>query len=111
MAQTALYTMAVFTIVSTIFTYSRGAYLGLIVIIPLIWLRAEKKVIAACILIPAALLAPMVLPETVFKRADQIEGYQEDRSANQRLQSWTVAFNLAKDYPLTGAGFEFEYAA
>lgn len=105
-----LYTMAVMTIISTIFTYSRGAYLGLIVIIPLIFLSARKKVVAACILIPAVLIGPLVIPEKVFQRADQIENYQEEGSANQRLQSWTVAWNLVKDYPITGAGFEFEYA-
>src|SRR5205823_3192483 len=42
--------------------------------------------------------------------AELIEGYQQDGSANQRLQSWTVAWHVALDYPLTGAGFEFEYA-
>ncbi len=106
----SLHAMAALTIVSTIFTYSRGAYLGLVVILPLIFLQAKRKVIAACILIPAALLAPIVLPDTVFQRADKIENYQQDGSANQRLQSWTVAWNLAKEAPLTGAGFEFEYS-
>ena len=105
-----LYAMATLTIVSTVFTYSRGAYLGLVVILPLIFLSAQKKIIAACILIPAALLAPLVLPDTVFQRADKIENYEQDGSANQRLQSWTVAWNLAKDRPVTGAGFEFEYS-
>lgn len=105
-----LYFMAVSSIIATIFTYSRGAYLGLVVIIPLIFLNARKKVVAACILIPAVLIGPLVIPEQVFKRADQIENYEEEGSANQRLQSWTVAWNLVKDYPVTGAGFEFEYA-
>lgn len=104
-----LYAMAVLSIVSTIFTYSRGAYLGLIVILPLIFLTARRKVIAACILIPAVLIAPLVLPDSIFKRADKIENYEQDGSANQRLQSWTVAWNIAKENPLTGAGFEFEY--
>jgi putative inorganic carbon (hco3(-)) transporter len=105
-----LYGMAILTIISTIFTYSRGAFLGLGVILVLMFLNAQKKVLAACILIPAALLAPVVLPESVFQRADKIENYQSDGSANQRLQSWTVAFNLALDRPVTGAGFEFEYS-
>lgn len=105
-----LYAMAVLTIVSTIFTYSRGAFLGLGVILVLMFLNAQKKIFAACILIPAVLLAPVVLPEAVFQRADKIENYQTDGSANQRLQSWTVAFNLALDRPVTGAGFEFEYS-
>ena len=105
-----LYTMALFTIGSTIFTYSRGAFLGLVAIVPLIFLTARKKVVAACILVPALLIGPMVIPASVFQRADKIENYEEDRSANQRLQSWTVAWNLVKDYPVTGGGFEFEYS-
>lgn len=105
----SLYAMAALTIVSTIFTFSRGAYLGLVVMLPFIFLTSRKKFVAAFILIPAALLAPVVLPESVFHRADKIENYQEDSSANQRLQSWTVAFNLALSRPVTGAGFEFEY--
>lgn len=108
-ARNALYAAAGLTIVSTIFTYSRGAYVGLAVMLPLLFLQARKKVIAGAILIPAVLLAPMVLPEAVFQRVDTIENYQEDQSANQRLNAWTVAINVARDHPLTGAGFDFEY--
>ena len=105
-----LFTSAGMTIVSTVFTYSRGAYLGLAVIIPLIFWRSKRKWLAAAFLIPAIVAAPFVLPDSVFQRASKIENYEDDGSANQRLQSWTVAWNLASDYPLTGAGFEFEYA-
>ena len=52
----------------------------------------------------------MVLPERVFHRVDELQNYEAEGSANQRLQAWTVAWNLALDYPLTGAGFRFEYA-
>jgi probable O-glycosylation ligase (exosortase A-associated) len=107
-ARRALYVGACLTIVATIFTYSRGAYLGLVVMLPLLFLKSRKKIIAGAILIPAVLLAPMVLPSTVFKRADQIETYEVDPSAMQRLLSWSVAYNIAKKNPLTGAGFEFE---
>lgn len=105
----ALYVMAAMTVISTIFTYSRGAFVGLALIIPLIFLRAKQKFVAACILIPCMLAAPFLLPDKVSQRADLIENYEVDRSAIQRLQSWSVAWNIAKDRPLTGAGFEFEY--
>jgi putative inorganic carbon (hco3(-)) transporter len=105
-----LYFTFISTVISTIFTYSRGAYIGLAAIVPLMFLQSRQKVVAAIILIPALIIGPTVLPERVFHRVDKIEGYEEDSSANQRLQSWTVAWNLAKDYPLTGAGFNFEYA-
>jgi putative inorganic carbon (HCO3(-)) transporter len=104
-----LYVMAAMTVLSTIFTYSRGAFIGLALIIPLMYLRSQQKVLAACILIPAMLAAPFVLPDQISERADLIENYEGDKSAIQRLQSWAVAWNIAKDRPLTGAGFEFEY--
>ena len=56
------------------------------------------------------MVAAQFLPNRIFNRAETIENYEQDGSANQRLQSWTVAWNVALDYPLTGAGFEFEYA-
>jgi probable O-glycosylation ligase (exosortase A-associated) len=104
-----LYATAGMTGVSTIFTYSRGAFLGLAAIVPLIFMRSKRKWLAAAMLVPALLVAPALLPESVFQRAELIENYETDRSANMRLQSWTVAWNVARDQPLTGAGFNFEY--
>lgn len=106
-----LYAGAGMTLVSTIFTYSRGAFLGLAATLPLMFLRSKRKWLAAAILVPALLIAPSLLPESVFNRAEKIESYQSDGSANQRLQSWTVAWNLALDHPITGAGFNFENGA
>ncbi|HQU49694.1 MAG TPA: putative O-glycosylation ligase, exosortase A system-associated [Casimicrobiaceae bacterium] len=106
-----LYTVAAMTAVSTVFTYSRGAYLGLAAIAPLMLLRSRRKWLAVAVLVPLLAVAPSMLPDSVFKRAELIEHYEGDRSANQRLQSWAVAWNLALDRPLTGAGFNFEYGA
>ena len=104
-----LYIAAAMTVVSTIFTYSRGAYLGLAAIIPLIFWRSKRKWLAFAILLAAGFATVQLLPEKVYQRAETIETH-EDRSANQRLQSWAVAWNLASDHPLTGGGFNFEYA-
>jgi probable O-glycosylation ligase (exosortase A-associated) len=103
-----LYTMFACSIVSVIFTTSRGAYLGLGAIIPLMFLRARSKWLALVVLVPA-LIGAQFLPDRIFHRAELIENYQHESSANQRLQSWTVAWGVALDYPLTGGGFEFEY--
>ena len=104
-----LYTTFATSIISIIFTTSRGAYLGLGAILPLMFLRARSKWLGLALLVPA-LVAVQFLPERIFDRAELIENYQGDRSANQRLMSWSVAMHVARDYPITGAGFEFEYA-
>lgn len=105
-----LYATAALCFVSTIFTYSRGAFLGLGAITILLFLHFQRKGLALLLLIPALAIGLNVLPEQIFKRAELINEYQEESSANQRLQSWTVAIGIAKDYPFTGGGFEFEYA-
>jgi probable O-glycosylation ligase (exosortase A-associated) len=105
-----LYATAACTFVATIFTYSRGAYIGLAAVTVLTFLHFQRRTLAALILIPAILLAPGVLPDRVFQRAELITEYEQESSANQRLQAWTVAARLSLDYPVTGAGFEFEYS-
>ena len=103
-----MYATFVASIVSVIFTTSRGAYLGLGAIIPLMLLRARSKWLGLILLVPA-LVGAQFLPDRIFHRAELIENYEHESSANQRLQSWTVAWGVARDYPFTGAGFEFEY--
>jgi probable O-glycosylation ligase (exosortase A-associated) len=96
------------TVVSVIFTYSRGALLGLAAVLPLLYFKSNKKFLLVFLLIPLGFFGKDLIPEGLYKRAETIKTYEEDRSAMQRIQSWTVAWNVAKDYPLTGAGFEFE---
>src|SRR5207248_8145731 len=93
-----LYAMFIGSIISVIFTTSRGAYLGLVAILPLMFLRARSKWLALAILVPA-LIAAQFLPDRIFQRAEKIEQYEQDSSANQRLQSWTVAWHVALDHP------------
>src|SRR5439155_12011300 len=81
----------------------------LVAILPLMFLRARSKWLALAILVPA-LIAAQFLPDRIFQRAEKIEQYEQDSSANQRLQSWTVAWHVALDHPFVGAGFEFESA-
>jgi probable O-glycosylation ligase (exosortase A-associated) len=104
----SLYILFGCTVISIIFTTSRGAYVGLAAMLPLMFLRSDRKWVAMLVLIPALLLAPYVLPDRIFQRAETIENYDDESSANQRLEAWLVAFRLAKDRPITGAGFEFE---
>ncbi len=106
-----LYLIAAMSVISVIFTYSRGAWLGLAAIAPFVIMqlrgKAIKMVLVATIVAVAA-AAPMVFPDRVFTRADTLVNYESDCSANQRFMSWVVHWNVAKTYPLTGAGFNFE---
>src|SRR5215470_6964636 len=82
-----LYATAALTFVATIFTFSRGAYLALAVVTSLVFMRAKKRLIAVALLLPLLTIGPYLLPDRVYDRAGMIENYQQDGSANARLQS------------------------
>src|SRR6266496_4095655 len=107
-----LYLTAALSVIASIFTYSRGAWVGLAVVVPLVLLqlRTRPRIFVAIALVVGAVFASAILPDQVFKRADTLANYQEDGSANERFMAWTVHWNVAKDSPLVGAGFDFENA-
>lgn len=102
--------MAWLTPLSVVFTYSRGAFLGLAAVAAPMLLAARRKWLMLLMLIPVGLFAIWFAPPQLFERAETIQTYQQDESAMQRLQAWGVAWNVAKDYPLTGAGFNLDHA-
>lgn len=106
----AFYICAILSCVAIIFTYSRGALLGAGIVLPLIFLKSKAKRTFLLIFIPLAYIGYQWAPQSIFKRAETIQTYEEDRSAMQRLQAWSVSWNIALDYPFTGAGFELEYS-
>jgi putative inorganic carbon (hco3(-)) transporter len=104
-----LYLVCLLTVIATVFTYSRGALIGLAAVLPLLFFKFRNKVWVVLLLVPLAYFAKDLVPEKLYARAGTIQTYQEDYSAMQRLQAWSVALNVAIANPLTGAGFEFEY--
>lgn len=100
---------AVFTIVSIVITYSRGALIGLAAIAPFLFLRVKKKVLLMLVLVPLAFVAIENAPDRLTKRVDSIETADEDQSFMQRIQAWSVAWNVAKERPLLGSGFKLEF--
>jgi len=92
-------------IVSTILTYSRGGLLGLVTVglATVVYSRHKFRIgVLAAILVVGALT---VLPSKWFDRMNTVKTYEQDGSAQMRLNSWAMAYNLAKDNPL-GGGLE-----
>lgn len=104
-----LYVTAFFSLIATIFTYSRGALVGLAVMIVFATLRVRKLygLIIIALAVPALTFGPSLLPGKLTNRAQTIENYKEDGSAMERLVSWKIAWRIALDYP-TGGGFDYE---
>lgn len=94
------------TLVAIIGSYSRGAFLALVAVLALGFLRTRRKFV---LLLVAALALPLIgnaLPEAWVERMETIRTYHEDDSAIGRVNAWWFAFNLAKDRPLVGGGYE-----
>jgi probable O-glycosylation ligase (exosortase A-associated) len=108
-AKLGLRATVIFSIVAVLFTYSRGAVLGLAIIMPLMFLKSRLRLLVLPLALVAALLgqsiAEAVFPERWMARMGTVQTYEKDRSANMRLNSWIVSYRLALDYPLFGAGF------
>ena len=102
----ALYVCFFFSIISVIFTFRRGGFLGLAVVIFLLLLKSNRKIIASILVAAAIFSAPYFISQTWFNRMETIETYEEDASAMGRVNAWKMAWNIALDYPWTGGGFE-----
>ncbi len=94
------------SIISVIFTYSRGGFLTLAAVMTFLLLKAKRKTLAAVILIITVMAASTFIPSQWTDRIESIKTYEQDRSAMGRINAWWTAYNLAKDRPLTGGGFE-----
>src|SRR5687768_16130004 len=94
-----------FTVIAILGTYSRGAFLGLVVVSTLLFLKSRTKFIAIILLAIAIPVALSTLPEKWFGRMETIQTYEKDSSAMGRLEAWKVAMCMGKDRPLLGFGF------
>ena len=101
----ALMAGSILCIIASLSTYSRGALLGLAVVVPMLFLKSRARLILLPLLIIAVTVLPAVMPAGWLNQMETIEGYKEDLSANQRLNSWFVSYELAKDNPVMGGGF------
>jgi len=91
--------------VAVLGSQSRGAFLAIGAMIVFMLVKSERKLLLALALV---ILVPLVvgfMPDTWISRMETIRTY-EDQSAQGRLNTWTMAFNLANDRPLVGGGFE-----
>ncbi|SFN77840.1 probable O-glycosylation ligase, exosortase A-associated [Nitrosospira briensis] len=87
-------------------SYSRGALLAIAAMGAFLWLKSQHKVRIGMLLIVAIPPAVAFMPEQWTERMDSINSYEEDASAQGRFNAWWMAYNLAKDKPVTGGGFE-----
>jgi O-antigen ligase len=92
-----------------LFSFSRGAYLGLIVGLVTVGLFRSRWMlaVAAVIVLGWQLLLPAAVQQRILMTTeDAEEGQHFDSSSQQRIELWEDAMTLFKRNPITGTGFE-----
>lgn len=87
-------------------SYSRGALLAILAMGGLLLLKSRNKVSISLLILLVIPVAVIFMPEKWGDRMDTINTYQEDASVQGRFNAWWMTYNLAKDRPLVGGGFE-----
>ena len=98
------------TTITILFTYSRGAFLGLAVAIGvLIWRSPWRLRFATTVLVTAIIAAPLVpagLKDRIGSISNQESAETRDNSAKGRIEAWTTAWGIAVSHPFFGEGFK-----
>lgn len=94
------------TALAAVGSQSRGALVGMAAMGTMFWLKSRNKLATALLIIVAGVVVSQVMPEEWYERMNTIETYDEDASAQGRINMWWMAWNLANDR-IFGGGFEF----
>jgi len=92
--------------IAVLSSWSRGALLGLGVVTMLLIWHSRKKWLALPVLALGIGVSLVALPETWFGRMETIAQYQQEASAQGRLDAWRAGWDYVRQEPLLGSGFE-----
>jgi len=87
-------------------SYSRGGLLAVAAMAIMLWFKSRGKILLGIVLLCLVPALSAFMPEEWHRKMGTIKTYDEDSSATARLDAWQFAFNLAKDRPIGGAGFD-----
>jgi probable O-glycosylation ligase (exosortase A-associated) len=102
-----VYGLAMLSIlVAVVYTGSRGGFLGLIVLLFLLWLHSKRKVLGLFIGLAVFGAVWFAAPSEYRERMRSITNYQEDESAMNRVEYRKAAVRMFKHNPFTGIGYK-----
>lgn len=87
--------------VCMILTFSRGAWLGLLLAVVAFFVVKDKRLLA--LLLIGLLMLPFVLPESIINRFTSI-GNLQDTSSSYRMSILLGSLRMAQDYWISGIG-------
>ncbi len=92
------------TVVTVIMTYSRGGFVGLIVLALLFLKGSRHRVVSLAVLGLAAIAMLNFAPSEWFHRVDTIQDASSDNSFMGRVVAWKISWLIAVDNPIFGGG-------
>jgi probable O-glycosylation ligase (exosortase A-associated) len=95
----------VLTGVAAIGSQSRGALVAMAAMGAFLWLKSRNKLVTGIYMALAVAIMGSVMPQEWYDRMNTIKTYEQDSSAQGRINAWHTAVNLAQDR-ITGGGFE-----
>lgn len=93
------------SVLAALGAYSRGAILAIAAMAIVLWLKSRNKSTLGAVLVVAAPLLLAFMPPEWSLRMESINNYQDDGSAQGRINAWGMAWNLARDR-FFGGGFD-----
>jgi putative inorganic carbon (hco3(-)) transporter len=97
--------LIVLCVVSTIGSQSRGAFLALGAMAVVLWAKSSRKGLVTILVLLAIPVVIGLAPETWTERMSTIQTYEQDGSAQGRINAWRMAWNLAVSRFPIGGGF------
>ena len=85
-------------------TTSRGALLAVLVMATLLGLKSKRRVATLTVLTIGLILMVIFMPDSWTNKMGTIQSH-EDHSAQSRLYTWKMIWNLALHNPFTGGGY------
>lgn len=98
-------------------SYSRGAMVSLIAVVPFLLLRARRRGQLLIVLAGIVWTVPFMAGKEIRERFFTIEQHEIDESANSRKNSWAIGWKMAMEHPVFGMGirnsnlYTFAYGA
>jgi putative inorganic carbon (HCO3(-)) transporter len=92
-------------VTTIVLTFSRGGFFGLVLTL-IVWAIRERRQRAKALFLASVLGVGMVVlaPDIYWERAESVENFAKDPSAQGRIYAWHVASRISADRPLLGVG-------
>jgi probable O-glycosylation ligase (exosortase A-associated) len=86
---------------SVIGTSSRGGTFGMVAaLLYLWWFGARRRWVGTVAMVIVVIGVLFVAPSSYFNRLGTTVEFEQDNSAQSRLQAWSASIKMARDYPL-----------